>query len=267
MLLRLHSWYCPEVELFSIHLETFFFKNICFKDLRKVYTSTRRSSESQIAVIKSLNSAIFLYSGSSKDLTHEFDNNKLKCGQQKIGFSFQHEHKDAFDNCQIAFVPDQVGWNHITSMQEKGWKKNIWFIQIREFWNFDDFDEINLRFVNVSRPARRFLYVRYALTWMNDQDRSWLGGRFLSLYHVHWKGKTDSQLAEGGIYTLGKQNALWSSFGKAVQLNCLWKSFRTFIWDWRVLHSVLAVFFFSYGKISFWWESELSSFRPLTIIC
>ena len=45
----------------------------------------------------------------------------------------------------------------------------------RKVWKFKDIDGRKLRFYNGNRPARRYLYLRYALAWLHADDNKWPG--------------------------------------------------------------------------------------------
>ena len=54
-------------------------------------------------------------------------------------------------------------------------KKTIYFSEAtdRELWGWRETDGRKLSFRNDNRPARRFLYLRYALAWLHAEDKSW----------------------------------------------------------------------------------------------
>ena len=57
-------------------------------------------------------------------------------------------------------------------------RDNVFFTDMakltdREVWRWRDIDGRHLKFPNHNRPARRFLYMRYALAWFHAHDKSW----------------------------------------------------------------------------------------------
>lgn len=122
------------------------------------------------------------YSWSNKDMAHMLCSDELPLTSRRNGLSLHKLLEAAFDNCWIAIVPDgsitpiPTEWKCVVLHSEIS--KDVFFedksnVTDRRLWRYEDIDGRKLTFLNGNRPARRFLYLRYALAWMHAQDKSW----------------------------------------------------------------------------------------------
>ena len=115
-------------------------------------------------------------------VAHMFGSDEPPLTSRKNGLSLQNKIAEAFDNCWIVVVP--VGSVESTPTEWKivllntAIKDNTFFTDMlkatdRKLWRWRDIDGRKLSFRNDNRPARRFLYMRYALAWLHADDKSW----------------------------------------------------------------------------------------------
>lgn len=91
-------------------------------------------------------------------------------------------------------------------------RDNVFFTDIfkitgREIWRWRDIDRRTLSFPNSNRPARRFLYVRYALAWLHAEENSWPGFKEKVPPGEVWASpnKSDGYLRRSILLALGKR--------------------------------------------------------------
>ncbi|KAF6227153.1 hypothetical protein HO133_008595 [Letharia lupina] len=124
------------------------------------------------------------YSWNTKDTAHMFGSDEAPLTSRRNGLSLQKKIEEGFDNCWITIVPvDSVEsspteWKVIllnTAERDKPFFEDMSKETDRGLWRWRDIDGRKLSFPNDNRPARRFLYMRYALAWLHADDKSWPG--------------------------------------------------------------------------------------------
>ena len=122
------------------------------------------------------------YSWNTKDVAHMFGSDEPPLTSRRNGLSLQKKIEEAFDNCWIIIVPvDSVEytpteWKVVllnTAERDNTFFRDTFKATDRELWRWRDIDGRKLSFRNDNRPARRFLYMRYALAWLHAEDKSW----------------------------------------------------------------------------------------------
>jgi HNH endonuclease len=118
----------------------------------------------------------------TKSMAHIFGTDEPPLQSRRNGLSLQAKIEEAFDNCWIVIVPvDSVDsiptkWKIVllnTAEKDKTFFRDLAKLTDRELWRWRDIDGRQLTFLNDNRPARRFLYMRYALAWFHAHDKSW----------------------------------------------------------------------------------------------
>jgi hypothetical protein len=119
------------------------------------------------------------HSFNSKDLAYIFGGDETPLTSPRNGFSLQIMIEEAFDKSWITIVPaDSVEsipteWKVILLKDDI--KENIFYqdranITNQRIWRWKDIDGRTLKFLNSNRPARRFLYLRYTMAWLDAEE-------------------------------------------------------------------------------------------------
>ena len=156
------------------------------------------------------------YSWNVKDMAHIFGSDEPPLTSKRNGLSFQKKIEEAFDNCWIVIVPvDSVEYTPTVwkiVLLNTAERDNVFFSDIfkatdRKFWRWRDIDGRELSFRNDNRPARRFLYMRYALAWLHAEDKSWPGFKEKVPPGGVWASpnKPDGYLRKSILLELGKK--------------------------------------------------------------
>jgi hypothetical protein len=156
------------------------------------------------------------YSWSNKDLAHMFGSDEPPLTSRRNGLSLQKKLEEAFDNCWIAIVPDgsieptPTQWKVVLLnpvIKKNTFWRDTFNISDQKDWRFEDIDGRKLSFVNDNRPARRFLYMRYALAWMHARDKSWPGFQEKLPSREIWASpnKPDGYLRKSILLAMGKR--------------------------------------------------------------
>lgn len=128
---------------------------------------------------------IIPFSWNTKDMAYMFGGDEPPLTSKRNGLSLQTKIEQAFDDCWVTIVPvDSVEctptrWK-ILLLNTSQANKTFFCDMSRgaadtgqEYWRWQDIDGRELKFLNDNRPARRFLYMRYALAWLTAEDKSW----------------------------------------------------------------------------------------------
>ena len=156
------------------------------------------------------------YSWNTKDMAHMFGSDEPPLTSKRNGLSLQSKIEEAFDNCWIAIVPvDSVEFNPTewkvvllnTTVKGDVLFEDAYKSTDRRLWRWRDIDGRKLSFPNDNRPARRFLYTRYALAWLHADDKSWPGFREKVPPGEVWASpnKPDGYLRKSILLELGKK--------------------------------------------------------------
>ena len=128
---------------------------------------------------------IIPFSFHTKEMSHMFGSDEAPLTSQRNGLSLHYMIEEAFDNCWVAIVPlDSVAstpteWKIV--VLNPAIKDNLFFVESpplynrTKHWRWRDIDGRKLTFLNDNRPARRFLYMRYALAWLHAEGNKWVG--------------------------------------------------------------------------------------------
>ena len=130
---------------------------------------------------------IIPFSWNTKDMAYMFGGDEPPLTSKRNGLSLQTKIEQAFDDCWITIVPvdsvesNPTEWKVVllnTSQANKTFFRDMEFNSSgggtgQEYWRWRDIDGRKLKFLNDNRPARRFLYMRYALAWLTAEDKSW----------------------------------------------------------------------------------------------
>ena len=156
------------------------------------------------------------YSWNVKDMAHMFGSDEPPLTSRRNGLTLQKKIEEAFDNCWIAIVPvDSVEsipteWKIIllnTAERDHTFFRDMFKATDRELWRWRDIDGRKLSFRNDNRPARRFLYMRYALAWLHAEEKSWPGFKEKVPPGEVWASpnKPDGYLRKSILLELGKK--------------------------------------------------------------
>ncbi|MCJ1456924.1 hypothetical protein MMC28_007290 [Mycoblastus sanguinarius] len=124
------------------------------------------------------------FSWNTKEMAHMFGSDEPPLLNKRNGLSLQAKIEEAFDNCWVVIVPEYsvkstpTEWKIVllnTAEKDKTLFTDIFNSTDRKLWRWRDIDGRKLRFRNENRPARRFLYMRYALAWLHTADKAWPG--------------------------------------------------------------------------------------------
>lgn len=155
------------------------------------------------------------YSWDTKHMAHMFGSDEPPLQSRRNGLSLQNKIEEAFDNCWIVIVPaDSVEttptkWKLVllnTSIKDKDFYTDTHLLTSRPSWKWRDIDGRQLSFPNDNRPARRFLYMRYALAWLHAEDKAWPGFKKKVPPGEVWASpnKPDGYLRRSILLDLGK---------------------------------------------------------------
>lgn len=115
-------------------------------------------------------------------MAHMFGSDEPPLTSRRNGLSLHKKIEMAFDNCWIVMMPiDSVQsipteWRLIllkTSIKNDVFWKDTFNVTDQKLWRWKDIDGRQLTFLNENRPARRFLYLRYTLAWLEAVDKAW----------------------------------------------------------------------------------------------
>ena len=155
-------------------------------------------------------------SWNTKDMAHMFGSDEPPLTSRRNGLSLQTKIEEAFDNCWIIIVPvdsvesTPIVWKVVllnTAERDNTFFTDVFKITDRALWRWRDIDGRKLSFRNDSRPARRFLYMRYALAWLHAEDKSWPGFKEKVPPGEIWASlnKPDGYLRKSILLQLGKK--------------------------------------------------------------
>ena len=156
------------------------------------------------------------YSWNTKDIAHMFGSDEPPLTSKRNGLSLQSKIEEAFDNCWIAIVPvdpvesNPTEWKVVllnTAVKGDVLFEDRYKSTDRRLWRWRDIDGRKLSFPNDNRPARRFLYMRYALAWLHADDKSWPGFKEKVPRGEVWASpnKSDGYLRKSILLELGKK--------------------------------------------------------------
>ena len=156
------------------------------------------------------------FSWNTKDLAYMFGSEEAPLTSPRNGLSLYAKIEEGFDNCWIVIVPiDSVAsvpieWKIV--LLNQAIRDNICYsdflkITDRPHWRWRDLDGRKLSFRNENRPARRFLYARYALAWLHAEASSWTDFKEKVPPGEIWASpnKPDGYLRKSILVALGKK--------------------------------------------------------------
>ncbi|MCJ1455417.1 hypothetical protein MMC28_005772 [Mycoblastus sanguinarius] len=156
-------------------------------------------------------------SWNTKEIAHMFGSEEPPLLSKRNGLSLQTKIEEAFDNCWVVIVPEDsvkstpTEWKIV--LLNTAEKNTVFFTDLhtstdRPLWRWRDIDGRKLRFRNDNRPARRFLYMRYALAWLHAADKAWPGYKEkVPPGEVWWASpnKADGYLRKSILLALGNK--------------------------------------------------------------
>lgn len=156
------------------------------------------------------------YSWNAKDMAHMFGGDEPPLTSKRNGLSLQSKIEEAFDNCWLAIVPLSsttsaiTEWKIVllnTEQRDKMFFNDLIKATNQRIWRWRDIDGRKLTFLNDNRPARRFLYMRYTLAWLQADDKSWEGFKEKVPPGNVWASpnKPDGYLRKSILLELGKR--------------------------------------------------------------
>lgn len=124
------------------------------------------------------------FSWNTKEIAHTFGSDEPPLTSRRNGLRLHTKIKEAFDNCWITIVPaaaiqsTPTEWKVI--LLNPAISDDIFFTDFfnltgQKLWKWRDIHNRTLNFRNENRPARRFLYLRYALAYLHADRNSWAG--------------------------------------------------------------------------------------------
>lgn len=124
------------------------------------------------------------YSWDSRALGQMFGTDEDPLVSPRNGLSLQSKIEEGFDNGWIAIVPvndvaaTPTEWKVVllnTARGKDAFLHDHSLVSGQLVWRWNDIDQRKLTFKNENRPARRFLYLRYALAHFHAKESLWPG--------------------------------------------------------------------------------------------
>lgn len=161
------------------------------------------------------------FSWNTKEMAHMFGSDEPPLTSRRNGLSLQKKIEEAFDNCWIVIVPEVTVTSTSSPSISNEWKvvllntaksdevfftDSLFNYTSQRLWRWRDIDGRTLSFRNENRPARRFLYLRYALAWLHAEDKGWTGFKEKVPSATIWASpnKPDGYLRKSILLELGK---------------------------------------------------------------